>query len=423
MKRNYLSQRKRLNLWNLVSLKALVVILVLFNLSPAFAFEGSLEFGGLSTSETDSLDWPHLIDSEYASDLLTYMPTLDQEYRWLSSSKAFMINIGSLSSKEFFIYNSYKLKAELLKEFELGFYGQKYSDLEEQNQFSIIEFKYHKKHWGLGVYGEAAYHKAENDIGITLEVYPNKNHKIRFFHTWTDFERHKRNHSTDEFKERPLTYGLTGLWTGDKTQKEFVQYSLRKDAPVNWYLPASSEIHRYQYLVAAIKGQKFQTNMGKISFRTYWDNKKESLSGRGEVKRYRHLNLIRWQPPSYKIKSWTPQLGLGYQWRRWQLDTGEVSSQDLQPHIIFKSSQSPLREGHYKWRLGYENNLHKSFGDKTLIESSDLEKNKLQHRANLWWDWHFTPTGTLSFTISLDLDQFGSDSTWEGGAGHLVWVF
>ena len=397
----------------------LVVIIILFS-TKGWSFEGHLNYSFFDESQIESLDGPGFIDSEYSSDLIAYLPFMQSEYRFLSSQKALNINVGSISSQEFFKEQALKLKAKMSSNFNFAYYDFSYQDFEDQKSNSIIEFQYKPNNLGLSLFGDTKYHKEENDFGISIDWQKTKSHSIKLFHHWPDFDRNTRNRETDLFLRRPMAYGFSGAWFGNN--KDFVHYEFKRDEKSIWAFPDESRQYTHSRSALSVKGQKNTTDK-EVSYRLYLDKKDKSDSLVGTSKRSRVLSLLRFKFLEKSILNYTPQLGLAYQSREWKINGSPIQVKDIQPHIIFWGQKKAHEQNYYWWNMGYEANFHSSKGQAALMAASELKSWAVEHKANIWWNYDFFNKGLLSFVFTFDLDEFGSEGTWEGGAGQVSVAF
>ena len=382
----------------------------------AWSFESNLNYSFLDESQKESLDGPGFIDSEYSSDILTYLPFLESDYRYSTSNKALNISVGSISSKEFFKQQDLKLQFKMNQALEFGYYDFSYSDFEDQHNNSIVEFQYMPNDLGISIFGGIEHNKSKDDFGFSVNWKSIPDHRVKLFHQWSDFDKNTRNRNDDFFLKKPMSYGITGLLINGK--KEFLQYEFKRDEESKWSFPSEPNVYSHSKTTVSIKGIS-QYNNKELSYRLYLDSKDKSNTTDGEAQRGRVLSVLRSKYLDQKIFGQIPQLGLAYQKRKWKINGSVIETEDIQPHFVLWGVKKAHKENFYWWQTGYEASFHQSRGDSTLMSQSQLKSWAVEHRANLWWNYEFLKKGVLSFVFTFDLDQLGSPEAWEGGAGQI----
>ncbi len=386
----------------------------------ALAFEALPQFRGLTPHQARSLDRPEALDSEYSSDHLTYQKPLEWERLWLSQDIVFDLSTGSLDGRHFQTEDRLKLQQSLyldLLDFRFTYLSQ--SDLEERVEHHVMELLFSPfQLWGghqalaplgISLYGETALYKAENNFGLAL-VYRPPQAEHRLFANFPQFAHNKRHTDVDFFDDgaEARAYGLYGHWWH---RQNFLRYTLRYEPRARWIFPQDSEEYHYLRQHASLWWQ------WEVKESTFWagraqvDSKQEGRDSLDEstpidsesITRRRLLlqsQLRHW----WRGLEWT--WGLSYYERRWRpLLNPDILQRDLMPHFwlaLPEKSGSVLSQ---TWSFGLEMTHHR--------------RNSLanEYRLNIKYalDFH-QGQSEMNFLFTFDLDEFGTERTWEGGA-------
>ena len=109
-------------------------------------------------------------------------------------------------------------------------------------------------------------------------------------------------------------------------------------------------------------------------------------------------------------------------YQQWQSTGGQVIHNDLLPHawLSLHSSRSGSFLG--RWHAGYEFTWHRAQGPWAL--RSQLDRNDgLEHRLNLRYQAFWAEHAQLTVLLTVDLAEFGSGQTWEGGSIRYTMAF
>jgi|GEM_PF-3199206 len=375
------------------------------------AFGFFSDFEHLSDSEGDELMRPHLIDSEYQSDILTFEVPIAWNLPWLLNTSVFQYSAGSLSSTRFGTWGRFKLEKPLSEKtfFRLSYVDR--GDYISHRQSFIFELGYKvSSAFRLTAYGQPDTRKSEDDIGLAAEWHWSPSHWLRVFHTWVDFSHNKRNEASDFYEQRPKSYGV--VWRKASAQGSFHEVALRHD---------TKSVRVFEEPVAGQYAQEgiFFSLLGRYQL----SPRLNFLQLKTEVSHFFEEDT---RTPTFGVDAWKldrasvwvqhsqensplPLYGLKYVYNEWQGALGNVIHNGFMPHLwltLFKNTK-------HNGRLGYEATWHRGQGPKSLRSLNDLN-DTWQQRLNYRHEIRFSPEASLQFLLSFDLDAIDR-SPWEGG--------
>ncbi len=408
------------------------------SLNHGSAIEFMPEYSSLSESEEESFDEISRFDSEYQSDLLTYMKSFLWEYEWISRRNALDLSVGSTSEHEFGINNRIKLEKGLTEalDFHWTFVDDRSRDREILHP--IIELVY----WphdrvGVSLYGEPGFHKRTNDLGMAFLWTISPTHQIRFFHTFVDVTRPQRNDRNDTFVSPHLPYsrGMVGrLWSPvGSGRSEFVQYSFRDESETHWIFPDGGYEYRYRKRLASIiLRQNYFVDSFYLNAAVQFDQKLESKSATGapsviaeeiSVETERALFLCEGEWSEFLKHNWTLFSGVEWVSRNWMTLKGSAHQRDFLPYIWLSLPAWRRGADEDRWRVGLQGVWHRAHGSSEIKSNLDLD-GRLEQRLNLSYDFSFSsdPSGSeLRVLLTADLDRAFSDfqGVFEGGSAQF----
>lgn len=408
---------------------ALLALDAFVPLNAAAGWESLPEFVNLTEEEQASLDRPSLLGAEYESDLLTFTKRWDWEYALLSSANALELSWGSISPTEFLIDDRLKVRAPLNDFLEFRFTYLNERNFERENFHTVTELIFRPmRKLGVSLYGDPSFRKRKNDVGLALLFNPTERHEIRLFNTWVDVTRIKRNDQPDTFIRPNIPYarGVVGrIWSDpEKKQREFLEYAIRYEPKTKWLFPDEGYLYEYWKWFASLYGSNplaqpiFNTHL-RLNLRIQVDRKFESrtpesgsmVEAQGR-RTDRALILFR---TVFSDATVDPSLevvpGLEYAYRKWIARTAVATYHDFLPHIWLRLPRSGFE-------FGYEFTSHQTSGPRGFLARNDFD-DKLQHRFNLGYEIGFSEKASLRLLATFDLDEFGTNDTWEGGSSQF----
>ncbi len=407
-------------------IKGFICLLLLSTLTkPALGYEALPEYQVLQNRNLTTRPSSLNIDSEYQSDLLTYYYPFSWYGTWLSQSKVLQLSSGSISSKRFAVDNRLKLTTSLSDNFLFSFYYLDLSHLEKQDEAHIVDFEYRlSSKFSIAIYGESETFKSENSLGGAL-IWIDKNQGLhRLFYTAPDFDYNKRNEHSDSYKKLPKSIGYVYRWV---QESEYYEATARFDLESERLFPSedSRQISKGHYFAAKSRTRinledylHAQLTISNASLKEYSvsQNSPDSFSKLNYFKNEYWLQWERTRPLQGQNGNFL--LGLLVADRIWQTERGHVRHQNYLPHAWWLWSHN---KGKYsvEWGLGWESTLFKSRGPQALRNHHDTRSEQYEHRANASYQIDF-PTGNLRLLFTFDVDKFGTEETWEGGAAQLT---
>lgn len=422
---------------------SILILHSLFFTPCAPCWEWTPEFQSLTETEQSEFEGPWRFNSEYASDVLSYRKPADWEYLWLSQDKGLDMTIGSVSSSHFLIDNRLKIHTFLNEYLQFRFTHTDERNRERESTHSVIELVF----WpiekiGLSIYGEPSLYKRDNDTGLAFLWRPEKNFELRFFNTFVDVTRLKRNDRNDNFIEPYLPYsrGVVGrFWEqAEESSKEhpflngeFFEFAMRFDTQTRWSFPDQHYQYEYWKALGSFFGSKKITQSLSVNLRLQWDRKFESkldaggpsLVGTSNIRTDRFFIVARTEVsnlgPKQNLKL-TPGFEIAN--RSWDTPLGTVIYRDLLPHVLFEFPAFGSEKSQDHVRLGYVVTWHRAFGPISLRDPQDADK-RLEQKLDISYEFNFGQKAKLALMATGDIDQFFSRKSWDGGSGQFQLFF
>jgi hypothetical protein len=392
--------------------RSLFLIFFLFSTSAFAAFEEYLYFSESEQAETNS---PRRIDSEYFSDILTYSLPLQMQARYLRSTSAYDLTVGSLGSTRFATQQRLRLDHQLNEHFTLRLLYIEKKDFEQSLQHFIVELQYHMNaFWTMAGFTELQSLKQGNDVGLASVFHLSDDLQVRFFMTAVDFSFNLRVEDNIRSTSNTYHYGFISRWIPSGESEEFAELYLTAHTPVNRDLLDLGSTYFFRDTRTGLRGRH---TLNQPSEFLNWDVN------------YRYAAESELSPPSespqgiwkndqwnlllqYENNDWL--LGVASYLRKWDIGGTDVIQDNYLPHIwrkIYWGGEDTLR-------LGYEVTMSNTTGPQHLRSPSDVNKST-EHRANLRYSINFNERAYLHLQLSADMDDLG----WEGGNGQFQYLF
>ena len=416
-----------------------IVTISLLTVSEASAFDIFPEFHTLTETEASALDQTSIIDSEYQSDVITYMRPSPWDAEFHAAPMAYDLTFGSFNNTHFLHYDRLKLRKSLLDTLEFRFTYFKERDFDTDQTHAILELVQKlSPRLSLSAYGQPSHYKRQNDLGIALLVHFSDTHELRIYNTWVDFTRTEHNDRTDTYVKgsEPIAFGFTDRWYSpkDSTPGQFVETYVRYEPPVRWDFRYDGYEYKYNKLTVGTGSRlvlpwwpeiflntRIQYSRKFEAFEPYAvDSPKEPSS----LERSLFKSAVSVELPARKIfgRQTVIEPGLGWFHRLWHdRENRSLDHRNLVANVWFKF-QGPERVAglHDEISLGYETTFFSSSGDRALA-ASELKAWAVEHRANLRYTFTFNNRAALAVTVSGDPDSLvrGSGGLFEGGNGQF----
>jgi hypothetical protein len=402
----------------------------------ARAWEDVPEFESLFEEEPDQFEGPDLLSSEYQSDILAYMKPEVWQHDWISRPRLLDLSVGSLSATQFLMDTRLKIHALVSENLEFRFLYLDDRDFEKKSIHHVLEVVYWPiRSLGISAYGDPDFSKRRNDTGLALTWRPAEFHEIRFFNTFVDVTRIKRNDRPDTFLDPDLPYsrGFVGrLWANPESgSKDFLQYAFRLDTRTRWLFPEQEFIHEFRKTFASVFFNRQISERVRLSGRAQFDDKREARepsSGTSPVtvRDWRTRRFIAHARATIfgvgPRGDWDLTVGLMTALRWWQTEQGGARYRDFLPLVSL--SMPGYRSGSRRdqWSIGIIETLHRSDGVAALFSSSEKPEAS-EFRLSVGYDFVFGEQATLRLQANGDLDEYGTPRAWEGGNGQLILRF
>lgn len=389
--------------------------------STAVAFESWPEFRGLAAPEARRIDDPFLVDAEYNSDFLIYQKPVGWDAKMWQRGQGFDFTVGSLGGKEFLLDQRILLQAQLTERLRFRLIWMNDQDFEDDFATQKLELGYRiGQDWGVSGYGSLAFHKEENDVGVAVWR-KRDDFESRLYMTLLDFQRNERNRETDRWgkNEEPKAFGIVVRRSQeDEHGKAWSEVGLRYEPRATWNFPDIARKYQYQrtsvLMKTSIEHADGYGRSGQLAFEDKFESEVFSApatSGENQLRRQRAWFQYEEKVPLNDRGDF--RFAINHFWRRYVGLGRDAVTRDWLPAAWWD----------YKnWSFGYDVDLRWADWN-GLWSASDQDSFEAQHRLNVLHRWVFEQQGELALVFTFDLDRFGTDETWEGGAGRFSWFF
>ena len=328
------------------------------------------------------------IDSEYSSHLLNYSMPLHLE----NSKNSLVMSIGSLSGKEFLIQQKLHVHKDLNEYVPFRFFWWQDGDREKDAEQFLwsLGFKPTKRTQVNGI-GNSFNNKARNDVGLEINFAQSDEASWKFVYYKPDFQKNKRNLSTDRWGTSPQMFFL-----GYENQSLdlFVRHEPENDS-FDTVSTDTSDIAKNTL------GLTWRSENAVLQFQ--YDHIDETVNTvETELQRIMSRYYHWLDCGDHKIRA-----GLAY--FSWQYDQGQkfANFNDVVPNI---------QMDYGSFTYSYDVTFRHSTGDSTLSEYAD--KDEIENRFVAKWNAVTSENSLFALTFTFDLDNL-EDEPWEGGAANL----
>lgn len=391
----------------------------------ANAFESLPEYRGLNSREALATDSPQLIDTEYTSDFIVYHRSFYWEPLWWSRPLGYDLTVGSLGGKEFALNQRVRFTAGLTSQLKFHFYWFEDRDLEDDFTAQILELTYWgAKRFGLAAYGSLSRDKAENDVGLAFLARWSDT-EGRLYFTLLDFQRNQRNRATDRWEKghepKVIGYVQRSIQQDGEHVKAWREWSARYEMPTRWRFPDEQKDYEYQKYALQARGF-LQRQENSWAWRANWEDKFESAVTPTSAEQTHRQRLWLQLEEERSLGKPTLRYGLHHLWRRYQGIVRDATFRHWLPYVWWEAPEYLTEYGGRQWLVGYDvalGWLEKS-GNWMAADSDTFAH---EHRVNVTHRWRFQQSGEIRALLTFDLDELGSDATWEGGAAQVAWAY
>lgn len=407
-------------------------VISLFLCREALAFDLYPEFHALTESDHDHIENAKLIDSEYQSDYVTFLPPLAWERDFFLTPVALDYSLGSLSFTHFMQRTRARLSKELLPG-DLSFRFTYFSERDHETDQTHAVFELIKpltSRLALSAYGEPSYHKRENDFGLAVLLFPGPKHEVRLFHTWVDLTRALHNDRPDYFVEgsEPRSLGVVGRCGSCLGEESWLEYFMRWQTPTEWRFPTKNAEYDYaSETIGLAFHQTHGTPIAGTNFRFEASRSNEGnapLNSSSTVVRQRmdHRRFESLANVEISSEQFTYEPGFGWFTRSWRDENGRTLVHENAMPFIWLRRKGPERlPGLFdEISVGYELTFFHAHGDFKLA-AEELKAFAVEHRANFRYEFALKDGATFGLLVSADIDALvrGSGGLFEGGHGWL----
>ena len=394
----------------------ILVLFAVFVCGPAFAFERGLLYRGYQKSD-GFRDGYSRIDSEYASDYLTYSATLKQRVDESAAGRFYHFDVGSISSKRFLFNNSLVWGHSLSSDLDLKLMYFDQDDYLVRQSYFIAAMGYRVKPWyPIEPFSEFQGQKSDIDFGL-VQHFDISGQRLSLSVSFPDAMQNERAEDDIRFNQGPRSIGIQ--WTGAGFGADFLQVGARVDEAVQVETDSNFQTERKRLAQALGAWKVAPGSVLRAAFewryRARSDNEKAQSAEDQFNFEQMHEAQIEWD------------MSLPYRWgvfvKNFRLETelGSVNLQNYLPYVWYKSSQAKWA-GADSFELGLEGTLHWGDGPEDLRAGNSCEQ-CLQTRANYVLNYQFKGGAVLRLLFTIDLEELGGGETWEGGAGQFTMSF
>lgn len=381
----------------------------------ATAYELASEYRSLDREEASAFDNPRLIDAEYQSDYLFFLPHL-RETSHLSGNY-WNATVGSLGAKDFMVRDDLRMRAPLGNDVHFQLRHFYVNDFEDVSRHFVYEFaKYFGEHKenGMAIFGEPTGEKEDVDFGVAFIL----RRWVRLYFHWPDFQRNHRNDEADKFKDSPFVTGVKTVRREGCNQKSeesescrlITQMNLRLEAEAVWDLPQDETIYTFSRSLWSYWRREANEDI-YLNFRFEWLRKREERLPTTIMTTDEQWISERYMTDaSVEFGDFEPGAMVTYRkWERGLAASGTRNWDTLtavytQPYIWWRVRSH--------WRLGTELTIGDVDGE---IVSIKEPLSTTEARINLEWSRAITKNGGITALFSFDGDELFTSEAWEGG--------
>jgi hypothetical protein len=396
-------------------------LLFVFFECQAQAFDILPEYQGITEGDLAKFERPKDIDSEYQLIVNSYALPFEWERQWLASSRAFDLTVGSLSNKHFLNYSRAKFETELNDTLNFRFTYFSQQDFESDQVRHILELSQRITPWlRINAYGEPLLYKRQNDLGLALEVKPYENFRNRFYYTYHEALRNEHNDLPDHFAKGswPASMGWTGVWMKSSL---LVRSGFRYDQFVRWIRPQELRDFFYSKKMIFADVQFALAEKQEFLLRLQWDStfKRSSPSdGSSAYAEESWKNDRLFANVSYKyggdedLFSYEPAFMIAQ--RTWtDKNASVVKHSNILPGLTarMRGTSRGDRFDHIQF------NTEMNFFEKQDADhiTSEQKSSAIEARLQAAYEFSFRSNSNLLIALNLDLDEWRTVPTFEGG--------
>lgn len=376
----------------------------------AFAFPTDQHYRLATESADLALDWQDHWDPESSSDYVTYQRPITWDVSYWRNDRVFDLTAGSISSKQFLHYQRLKLYHNLTERVQFRLHWLEERDFEQDRRAVPVELKFRlSERIALSAIGQTSLYKAENDVGVSLFVFPKPDWELRISTLWGDFQRNQRNLDTDRWSRSPVA------WTGSiartpadrpgdlfRLEGHYERPSLREDG--------GRPTARLAYHSIYTLGSYTLPSTRVVRWRALFDNAEyEDLTAIRARSRKRSLNQVEYQ---FRMGPHVVRPGLNLFYREGRDNGDQMIYREILPTVWMELLPRTRSWGTGLPSIGYDATVFEEHHDQH-------DDRNLEHRLNTKYEMLFNGGGRLGFLFTFDLDRFGSGETWEGGAAQF----
>lgn len=345
-------------------------------------------------------------DSESSSDLITYQRSLEWDAAYWQTPQTFDLSIGSISSKQFLIYQRAKIEKALTDDVSVFIGWLDERDFEQDRRELPLELRYAlNSRWSVAGFGMPSLYKAENDVGLAL-IHRYENWNFRLSALWGDFERKKRTLTGDSWAESPFAATLSATYLPEK-KSDFLNVEAHTE-PRSQRSKGGVITSELNHDSIFAEGRRTLESGRAVGGRVLLDRAFHS-DGLVARERRRYLGQVEYSIP---VSSYTLTPGLNAFYREIRIGSDRVLFRELLTSIWLAGAPSNRAWGTRTLSVGY---------DGTVFDRQDDQEHarNFEHRLNTKIGMKFKHAGELALLLTFDLDEFGGGETWEGGAGQF----
>ncbi len=355
--------------------------------------------------------------AEYSSDYLNYQLPAAAEREWLLGKNQYQFSVGSLSSKEFLVEQRLRIQSALAGplDFQLTWFDESDWDENQQDFFWELGLK-SGRHWRWLSFGNIDSNKAENDIGVGGEYHFDSLKKLRFAVLFPDFQRNIRSQDDTEWTSRPVVWSVVGSSASTDT-RDFYQYYLRYEPRSVLHNKAQQTYSGLEKYTLGLNG----THDAAWQYRLHIDLKREVQETQVLKTVYYSSRYMTTLDYTWKLENLELRPGVFVLYRRWDKNSQYATVTDYTPSFWVSFPVHSRSDWSTQHQVGWDMVIHQL--DNPSVIAEDRSDEALESRLNYRYEIGFNERGSLGFIFSMDLDEFGSPQTWEGGAAQLRLFF
>jgi hypothetical protein len=380
--------------------------------------------------ESDSLNKPAALGSEYYNDILSYRDPLSWEEAWEKSALSFRSSAGSFNQKEFLFRQSVRITSPEHDAWQLAYASDRVEEPRRTLDNSSLELSYGlgQDRWRLGLLGDGHSDKAFMDLGMRLSYEPAEGSMWQLIGWSVDTFYTEKKQDREDYRARdPRSWEVLLLQSWSHSS---IRLRHEQDQPIVWYQVSKDQRYAYRRQASELRWTHDFSETQGVFLQIDHEVEHEAIAALTDTDNqgYRDRRSIfelgqhlRMQRESFTASIW----GL---WDRTQIH--QITDETAFDSVWMRQEAAFLGN----WSRPFWNGMHEQHWGVALNQVKlDEHKRKRVTEAKIIWspDFALGKHGRMRLTTTWDVDQLVGDfpftkksfQPWGGGQASFLMVF